>query len=120
MRLSMDAFMLSPCTERGSARWRRDRLLQQTGDRPVRFRLPRGRVLGHVAQQIEISALDQLFVLDPELIHEVTCLTNSLFGRLVVHQSDFELEKMAETFDAVQVNAGTSNQEESAVFSDTA
>ena len=40
------------------------------------------------------------------------------FGGFVVHQHDFELEKMAQAFDAVQVNAGTSNQEESAVFAD--
>ena len=40
------------------------------------------------------------------------------FRGLVVHQHDFELEKMAQAFDAVQVNAGTSNQEESAVLAD--
>jgi hypothetical protein len=57
--------------------------------------------------------------LNSEAIHERTCLANARFGRLVVDQHDFELEKMAQVLDAVQVNAGTSNQEESAVFADT-
>ena len=68
--------------------------------------------------QVEVCAFDELLGLNSELIHEFTRLTNALFGRFVVHQHDFELEKMAETFDAVQVNAGTSDQEESAVLAD--
>ena len=70
-------------------------------------------------QQVEVGAFDQLRGLNSEVIHEVTRFANSLLGGFVVHQHDFELEKMAEVFDAVQVNAGTSNQEESAVFADT-
>jgi hypothetical protein len=77
-----------------------------------------GGTLSLREQQVEIGAFDQLFGLYSELLHEVTCLTKSLFGRFVAHQHDFELEKMAETFDAVQVNAGTSDQEESAVLAD--
>ena len=46
-------------------------------------------------------------------------VASSGFRGLVAHQHDFELEKMAQVLDAVQVNAGTSNQEESAVFADT-
>src|SRR3954462_14386055 len=68
--------------------------------------------------QIEVGTFDQLPALDAELLHEVTRLTNPLLGRFVAHQHDFELEKMAETFDAVKVNAGASNQEESSVFAD--
>src|SRR6185436_15432224 len=68
--------------------------------------------------QVEVRAFDELFGLNSELIHEFTRLTNALFGRLVVHQHDFEFEKMTKAFDAVQVNAGTSDHEESAVLAD--
>ena len=70
-------------------------------------------------QQIEVGAFDQLRRLNSEAIHEVTRFANALVGGFVAHQHDFELEKMAQVLDAVQVNAGTSNQEESAVFADT-
>src|ERR1700741_2373958 len=68
--------------------------------------------------QVQVGAFDELLGLNSELIHELTCFANSLFGGFIVHQHDFELEKMAETFDAVQVNAGTSNQVESAGLAD--
>src|SRR6187397_3699135 len=70
-------------------------------------------------QQSEVCTLDQLRGLNSETIHEVTRFANALLGGFVVHQHDFELEKMAQVLDAVQVNAGTSDQEESAVFADT-
>jgi len=70
-------------------------------------------------QQVEVGAFDQLRGLNSEAIHEVTRFANSRFRGLVAHQHDLELEKVAEVFHAVQVNAGTSNQEESAVFADT-
>jgi hypothetical protein len=44
------------------------------------------------------------------LLHELTGLADGLFRGFIVHQHDFELEKMAKTFDAVQVNAGTSTR----------
>jgi hypothetical protein len=68
--------------------------------------------------QVEVGAFDKLGGLNAELFHEFTRFADSLLGGFIVHQHDFELEKMAETFDAVQVNAGTSNQEESAVLAD--
>ena len=69
--------------------------------------------------QVEVRPFDQLGGLNAELIHELACLANSLFRGLIVHQHDLELEEMAKAFHSVQVNAGTSNQEESAVFADT-
>src|SRR3954469_1722233 len=82
-------------------------------------RASRPRVSGPLLQhQVEVGALDELVGLNSEPIHELTRFANPGFGRFVAHQHDFELEKMAETFDAVQVNAGTSDQEESAVLAD--
>jgi hypothetical protein len=60
--------------------------------------------------QVQVGALDELLGLNSELCHEVTRFTNSLLGGFIVHQHDFELEKMAETFDAVEVNAGASTR----------
>src|SRR4030095_6069562 len=56
--------------------------------------------------QVQVGAFDELLGLDSELIHELACFVDALFRRFIVHQRDFELEKMTETFDAVQVNAG--------------
>ena len=69
--------------------------------------------------QVQVGAFDELFGLNSESIHELTRFVNPPFCGFIVHQHDLELEKMAETFDAVQVNAGTSNQVESSVFADT-
>src|SRR6187402_391001 len=72
----------------------------------------------HFQHQVEVGALDQLRGLNSEALHELTRFANADFGGFPVLQHDFELEKMAKVLDAVQVNAGTSNQEESAVFAD--
>ena len=69
--------------------------------------------------QVEVSAVDQLRGLDSQRMHELTRFANSGFGRLIVHQHDFEFEKVPEPFDPVEVDARAANQEESAVFADT-
>jgi hypothetical protein len=68
--------------------------------------------------QVEVCAFDELLGLDAEAIHEFTRLANTCVRGFVVHQDDFELEEVAQAFHSVQVNAGTSNQEESAVLAD--
>ena len=102
----------------GSAQWRREGISENLQATDFRDSFPGTTQHGTTQHQVEIGTFDELLGLNSELIHELTRFANSLFGGLVVHQHDFELEKMAETFDAVQVNAGTSNQVESAVFAD--
>src|SRR5689334_3691919 len=68
--------------------------------------------------QVEVGAFDELIGLNSEAIHEFTRFANARVRGFVVHQDDFELEEMAQAFDPVEVDAGTPDQEESAVLAD--
>ena len=68
--------------------------------------------------QVEVGAVDQLFRLDSESIHEFTRFANARVRGFIVHQDDFELEEMSKAFHPVEMDARSPNQEESAVLAD--